>query len=158
MNVISDDLYFRQGIRILLAGAEMDYSGIVCVDGGQVIAFFRPSVTTESMAGFFDNCFLVVDKHAHLEKLKLLLAAAKQNNFHPVYHLARREIRVFSLLTAGKSTFAVSASLLLPAGTVEYIRHKTLQRSGFRHLNILVNVMLRLKNGLKSGTNRRQYA
>lgn len=149
MNVISNDLFFRQGICIILARAKLDCSGIICVDGGQVIAFFFPSVSTESVTGFFDNCFLVVDKHTCPEKIKQLLVAAKQNNFHPLYRLTAREIRVISLLSAGKSTFSVSASLLLPIGTVEYIRHKVLWRSGFFHLNTLMNVVFRLKCGLE---------
>jgi hypothetical protein len=44
MNIISEDIYFRQTIDILLADTAIGFSDIGCVEGGQVIAFFRPSV------------------------------------------------------------------------------------------------------------------
>ena len=144
MIIISEDLYFRQAIDILLTEMVMDYSGVVCVDGGQVIAFFHLSVIEEGVESFFRNCFLVVDKRSQPEKIRQLLA----QTFYPTFTFSFREMRIFTLLAEGKSYAFISSVFALSFGATCYIRNKILSRYGFRNLNIFLVVMFRLRNGL----------
>ena len=148
MNVISKNIYFRQAIEILMAETSIDFAKIVCVDGGQVIAFFRLSVIEEGVESFFRNCFLVVDKRSQPEKIRQLLIEVMLYTFNPVLTLSHRDMRIFALLAEGKSYAFISSVFALSFGTTCYIRNKILSHYGFRNLNIFLVVMFRLRNGL----------
>lgn len=151
MIIISDDIYFRQAVNVLLTkmGTNADFfSRIVCVDGGQVIAFFFPSVTGGNIEDFISNCFLVVDKRSRPEIIGQLLVEAWQNGFRPACTLSSRDIQIFSLLVAGKPYTLISSVFSLSLASIFYIRSKVLALYGCRNLNVFLVVMFRLSNGL----------
>ncbi|MBJ9214464.1 hypothetical protein I5481_21605 [Citrobacter freundii] len=124
------------------------FSRIVCVDGGQVIAFFFPSVTGGNIEDFISNCFLVVDKRSRPEIIGQLLVEAWQNGFRPASTLSSRDIQIFSLLVAGKPYTLISSVFSLSLASIFYIRSKVLALYGCRNLNVFLVVMFRLSNGL----------
>ena len=152
MNIISEDIYFRKAVEILLAEASIDFSGVVCVDGGQVVAFFRPSVTGKDIENFFNNCFLIVDKRSRPDKIRQLLTEAMLRGLRPVFSPSSRELRIFTLLSEGESYEFISSVFSLSFGSICYFRNKILSRYGVKNLNVFLVVMHRLKNSLSGKT------
>ncbi|TQO04878.1 UNVERIFIED_ORG: hypothetical protein FHU01_4482 [Citrobacter freundii] len=139
---------FQAGYRYSSGGIAIDFSGIVCVDAGQVIAFFHPAVTGEGIENFFSNCFLVVGKRSQPDVIRQLLTEVMSRAFCPVFSLSSRDVWVFTLLAEGKSYAFISSVCSLSFGATCYIRNKILSRYGVRNLNIFLVVMHHLRNGL----------
>lgn len=132
----------------MLSEIKLDFSGVICVDGGQVIAFFYPFVVSDTIESFLSNCFLVMDKRSRPEKIRMLLVEGVMNKLCPVYTFSSRDIQIITLLVTGKSYEFISSVFSLSFTSIWHARNKIVHQGRFRNMNVFRVVMVRLKNGL----------